>query len=87
MAAEVREYRTRDLSLAGFLAENGFTLLRARRNPETRHFEFALHDPEDKAEEIAVLWSNSCCRRHENRLMSLKAMIGGKTNGNGNGKH
>lgn len=84
MAVEVREYRTRDLSLAGFLAENGLTLLSARRNPETRHFEFALDDPEGRAEDLAVQWSNSCCRRHENRLMSLKAMIGGK---NGNGKH
>lgn len=87
MAAEIREYRTRDLSLAGFLAEHGLELKQARRNPQTHHFEFALYDPDDMAEEMAVEWANSCCRRHENRLMSLKALIGGKsTNGNG-GSH
>lgn len=85
MAAEIREYRTRDLSLAGFLAEHGLELKRARRNPETRHFEFILEDPDSMAEELAVEWSNSCCRLHEQRLMSLKALIGGKSSGNGNG--
>lgn len=86
MAAEVREYRTRDLSLAGYLAEHGLELRRARRNPESRHFEFVLEDPDSEAEELAVEWANSCCRRHESRIMSLKALIGGRsTNGNGKG--
>jgi hypothetical protein len=83
VAAEIREYRTRDISLAAYLAERDLTMLSARRNPQTGHFEFVLNDPMDQAESLAVEWSNSCCRRHEQRIMSNKALIGGKSNGNG----
>ncbi len=83
MAVDVREYRTRDISLAAYLAERELTLLSARRNPTTGHFEFVLDDPRDQAEGLAVEWSNSCCRRHEQRIMSNKALIGGSKNGNG----
>ena len=86
MAVDVRPYRTRDISLAAYLAERGLTMISARRNPTSGHFEFALEDPEDQAEGLAVEWSNSCCRRHEQRIMSNKALLGGKP-GNGNGKH
>lgn len=79
METAVREYRTRDISLAGFLAEHGLVLRRARRDPANGHFEFMLEDPKDQAESLAVTWSNSCCRRHENRLMSLKALVGGRS--------
>ena len=51
METEIREYRTRDLSLAGYLAEHGLELRSAKRNQQTRHFEFILDDPKGVAEE------------------------------------
>jgi hypothetical protein len=84
VAADVaREYRTRDLSLAAYLAERGLAMLDGSRDPMTGHFEFVLDDPEGRAEQLAVEWSGSCCRRHENQVMALKAVAGSRRGGRG----
>lgn len=82
MAAE-REFVTRDLSLAAYLAEHGLVLRRARRNPKSRDFEFVLEDPDGRAEDLAVEWSGSCCRQFEARVKSIKALMWSVRNSRG----
>lgn len=69
------EFITRDLSLAAYLAEHGLTLRMAEKDPRTGHFRFVLEDPFGDAEELKVEWSNSCCFKHEKRLLSIKAIM------------
>lgn len=76
------EFVTRDLSLAAFLAERGLILRKAEKDRRTGYFCFVLEDPRGEAELLKVEWSNSCCFKHEKRLLSIKAIM---RSGNGRG--
>ncbi len=82
-AAEPREFVTRDLSLAAFLAEHGLILRRADQDPRTGHFCFVLEDPRGESGTLKIDWSNSCCRKHESRVLSLKQLLRSGPNGDG----
>lgn len=77
------QYVTNDLSLAAYLSERGYTLRGARKDARGQ-YEFVMDDRDGTAHKSAVEWSNSCCRKHEARLRSLKSLVhSGRPNGNG----
>jgi hypothetical protein len=78
------QFVTNDLSLAAYLAEFGLVLKKADRSRGT--WEFVFDDREGRAAQLSVDWSNSCCRRFESRIRSLKSLLySGRGSGPGNG--
>lgn len=76
---------TRDLCMAAYLTEIcGLELVSGKRN---RHgdFEFAIKDPEGKAEGFAVDWVNSEFPRFEDQIQRLKRLI--RSGPSRNGRH
>jgi hypothetical protein len=69
------QYVTSDLSLAAYLQERGLTLLGGNKGGAGGAWEFVLADPEGKAHDLAVDWTNSCCRSFESRVRSLKSLL------------
>lgn len=79
------DFVTSDLSLAAYLAERGLDLRMADTH-RSGDFRFVLDDRSGQAQRLSVNWSNSCCRKHEARLRSLKSLVFSGRNGRRNGR-
>jgi hypothetical protein len=67
-----RVYRTRDVSLAGWLTMHGLEL--KSYNRAGRDFQFAFYDPEDRATRLAIRWPSSEASRFDSAIRSLKKL-------------
>lgn len=65
-------YTTSDIALAAYFKLKGLKLIDCSRQDK---FFFKFEDPNGKAEELALEFANSECRRYDDEMRSLKKII------------
>ena len=73
-------YRTQSMAIAAYLhrvrrGEYGIWIKSSKRISGPEKFEFVFSDPEHKANEIAVEFSNSDCALFDDGMRSIKTLL------------
>ncbi len=63
---------TRDLALAAYWKMRGLVIVRATRRG--KEFEFLFHDPDGRADELAMEFANSEAQRFDNEVRAIKKL-------------
>lgn len=72
----VREYKTTDLALAGYLRLKGLPVIRVELIPENRRkSRFVFDDTVDVAEHLALEFANGEFQEYDAHVRSLKKLI------------
>lgn len=72
----VKEYRTTDLALAGYLRLRGLPVVRVELIPENRRkSRFVFDDRVDLAEHLALEFANGEFQEYDSHVRSLKKLI------------
>jgi len=68
-----KTYTTSDIALAAYLRLKRLVLVECTN--EGPKFRFVFKDPEEKAEDLAMEFVNSDCRRYDDEMRSLKKIL------------
>lgn len=68
----INKYTTSDIALAAYLKLKGLKLINCTRADK---FVFEFEDPEELAEDMAIEFVNSECRKFDDEMRSLKKII------------
>ena len=76
MGEQIREYKTTDLSLAGYLRLRGLEIIRVEVIPGQRSkSRFVFDDTIDVAEHLSLEFTNSDFQEYDSHIRALKKLI------------